>query len=124
MSTGHPLVLLGDRTLFTVNVSESFTIPDTISETSPTSQYLNQPGTFDTKRPTVGGQLFLAIAGDVAGPNNTVELSAEVYPGDVIALSAVAGGKTTVTRTPRGGSAITLATITVTAVGAVIGWYA
>ena len=121
MVKGHPLVIIGsDRTLFTVNVSESFTVPQTVAITSPTAQY--QPsgvaGTFNTQRPTAGGQLLLAFT-DGAGPNNASELEVELNPGDVVALSAIASGATNVSVN---GSVIY--TITATTAASVVGWYA
>lgn len=113
MPKGHPLVLIGDRTLFQVNVSESFTVPTTILLTSPSG------ATADTRRPTVGGQLLLAVK-DGAGPNNAAAFEIEVNPADVIALSAVASNVVTVSQ-----NGTVIGRITgVTAAASVVGWYA
>ena len=82
--------IIGDRTIFTVNVSESFTVPDSVPAPSPTSAYVPSgvAGTFQNNRPGVGGQLLFSQS-DAAGPNNTSAFENEVFPGDVITLSAV-----------------------------------
>jgi len=124
---GHPLIILDSATrpLFSVGVSESFTVPDGVAQTSPTAQY--QPagvaGTFNDIRPGAGGQTLVAIS-DAAGPNNVQEFECELNPGDVIACSAVASNTVTVTRTPPGGTAQTILQITgVTTKAFVIGLY-
>jgi hypothetical protein len=121
MGIGHPLIIFGaDRPLFAINQGESFTVPQGISVTSPTSQY--QPagvaGTFNDTRPTAGGQTLLAIS-DAAGPNKVTELELELQPGDVIALGAVAGGASNLTI-----NGVVVYTITgVTTFAAVVGLY-
>lgn len=124
---GKPLIILdsASRPLFCVGVSESFTIPDGITQTSPTAQY--QPsgvaGTFNDVRPTARGQTLVALS-DAAGPNKVQEFECELNPGDVIALSAVASNTVTVTRTSPGGTAQTILQITgVTAAAFVVGLY-
>lgn len=127
MAQGHPLVIIGDRTLFQVNVSESFVVPTSVPTLSPTADYVPSAvqGTFKNNRPSVGGQLLLAVK-DGAGPNNASAFEVEIYPGDTIALSAVASNTVQVNRTPQGSSvAINIGQITgVTSAASVVGWYA
>lgn len=124
---GHPLIILDSATrpLFAINQGESFTVPDSISLTSPTSQY--QPagvaGTFNDTRQGMGGQTLVAIS-DAAGPNKVQEFECELNPGDVIAASAVASNTVTITRTSPGGTAQTILQITgVTTFACVVGLY-
>lgn len=118
---GHPLIIIGsDRTLFQVNVSESFTIPDAVSTLSPTADYVPSgvAGSFSNKRPGVGGQLILAQK-DGAGPSNLTALEFELQPGDVVALSAVVSNVVTVSVNSEVKHRIT----SVTAAASVIGVY-
>lgn len=102
MSQGHPLILIGaDRNLFTVQAGGSFTVPSSVAASSPTSDYVPAAvaGSFQNRRPSVGGQLLLAVTDDTASSGNVAAtaLEIEIYPGDVIALSAVAANKATLT---------------------------
>jgi hypothetical protein len=120
MALGHPLVLNGDKTLFQVNVSESFTVPTSMTASSPTAQYVPSgvQGTFQNTREVAGGQLFLAVK-DGAGPNNAAALEIELNPGDVVALSAVASNTVTVLI-----NGVAVHRITnVMAAASVVGWY-
>lgn len=116
------LINYNEQTMFKVPVSGSFTVPDTITMTSPTGDTK-----LDTKRAVVGGQL-LAAYDDVAGTavqGKGIVDQVKLNPGDVVACSAVASNVVTVTVTPKGGTAVTVFKITgVTAVAGVIGFYA
>lgn len=73
--------------LFKVGRNESFTVPDTETQASPSgiSSGLSPATIFDSKRAGVGGYIFAAFS-DAAGPT-TEDFQLKVFPGDVIAVS-------------------------------------
>jgi hypothetical protein len=74
--------------LFKVGRGETFTVPDTEAQASPSgiSSGLSPANIFDTRRLGVGGYIFAAFS-DVAGPA-TEDFQWKINPGDVIAVSA------------------------------------
>jgi hypothetical protein len=117
------LIKLGG-TPFKVLQAASLLIPEVVSSPSPTngSSGVSPTSIFDAKKEGVGGMIFLGVS-DEAG-NGVTEINFPINPGDTVALSAVGSGKVTLTVTPKGGSAITVAVFAATAVAAVIGFYA
>ena len=108
------------QTLFKVMVGESYTVGDYATSPSPTglSSGISPVTTFDAKRDAVGGALFASFS-DTAGPTFAGDLHVVIKPADVIAVSAVASGVATVTINGE-----TVASITTTAVGGVLGFWA
>lgn len=111
------------HTLFKVLQGASFTVPEMADSPSPAgrSSGVSPTDTFSTKRQAVGGQIVLGFS-DVAG-NAVSDLQFPLRPGDVVAVSAVASSAVTVTVTPFGGTAKTIATIAATAVAGVVGFW-
>lgn len=108
------------RTAAKVLQGGSYTVPDSVTVASPTSSLLASPaGNADTQRAVVGGQIVSGFS-DAAGPAHPDTMVFQLQPGDVVACSAVASGKITVTVTQRSGAVVTLGTIAATAVGGVL----
>lgn len=124
------LINFDGKKLFSVKQGGSFTIPDVIATPSGVGSYSglsSSPINVVNNRPTVGGLLFLgfsdATSGELTSTDDRIQ-SADLYPGDVVAVSAVDTGKITVTVTSREGVLRSTGTITATAVGGVMGFYA
>lgn len=102
--------------LFKVGRGESFTVPDTEAQASPSgiSSGLSPANIFDTRRLGVGGYLFAAFS-DAAGPA-TEDFQMKVFPGDVIAVSNAAPAVVTQ-------NGVTVFSITNTAVAGVLGYH-
>lgn len=118
------LINYDGQTMFKVPVSGSFTVPETLTMSSPTGDTK-----LDTKRATVGGQLVAAyddVAGTAVQGKGIVD-QISLLPGDIVACSAVVGGPpgvVTVTVTSKSGAVKTVKLTGVTAVAGVIGFYA
>lgn len=111
---------LSPLTPFTIKQGTSFTVPKTKTQTSPTG---------DAKLSSVvdvgGGQMLLG-ANDAATPATfdlTKEAVCDLYPGDVVALSAVAANISTLTVTSVDGTVRTFLITGVTTVAMACGYY-
>lgn len=101
--------------LFKVNRGESFTIPDSVQQASPSgiSSGLSPANLFDTKRLGVGGYIYAAYS-DAAGPTSD-DFQTKINPGDVIAVSNASPAIVTQ-------NGVVIFSITNTAVAGVLGY--
>lgn len=117
------LINFDGQTAFKVGVSESFTVPETVTIDSPTDN-----ANFDSIRAVAGGQL-LTTFDDVAGSAVQFKGTADqlkLYPGDVVACGAVgapAANNVVVTITSKDGTVRTFTLLGVTADAGVVGIY-
>jgi hypothetical protein len=113
----------GDFVEFEVTVSVSadttFTVPDTILAASPSgpSSGMASSSLLDARRLTVAG-FVTGVFSDAAGPTS-LDSHFKVNPGDVVNLTAIAGGATNVQV-----NGATVLTVPATAVAGVVGYYA
>lgn len=109
-------------TPFEVKFNTSFTVPKSKTVTSPTGD-ANLSSIVDV----VGGQLLLAANDGASGTANAFDLTkegvADLYPGDVVALSAVVSNVVTVTVTSESGTVRTYLITGVTTWAIVFGFY-
>lgn len=82
-----------------VNRNESLTIPDSVTQASPSgiSSGLSPATLFDTKRAGVGGYIYAAYS-DAAGPTAD-DFQLKINPGDVVAVTNAAPAVVTVNGT-------------------------
>lgn len=110
-------------TLFGVKVSSSFTIPRSKTVTSPTDD-----AKLSSIVDVVGGQLLAAMNDGAAGTACTFDVTREavcdLYPGDVVAMSAVVSNVATVTVTSVDGTVRTFKITGVTTTATILGYYA
>lgn len=110
-------------TLFGVKVSTSFTVPKSKTITSPTGD-ANLSSVVDV----VGGQMLLAMNDAAAGTAGVFDLTSEnvcdLYPGDVVAMSAVVSNVATLTVTSADGTVRTFRITGVTTTATASGYYA
>jgi len=99
-----------------VNRNETFTVPDTFQQASPSgiSSGLSPSNLFDSKRTGVGGYIFAAYS-DAAGPA-TDDFQYHLNPADVVAVSNAAPAVVSV-------NGNTVYTITNTSVAGVLLYY-
>jgi hypothetical protein len=102
--------------LFKVNRNESFTVPDTVQQASPSgiSSGLSPANLFDSKRNSVGGAVYAAFS-DAAGPTSE-DFQLHLNPGDVVAVSNAAPAVVSV-------NGVTVFSIVNTAVAGVLGYH-
>lgn len=113
-------------TLFCVKVSSTFTIPDSKTVSSVVDNSVGGAN-LGSIVPVVGGQLLAAMSDGAAGTASVFDLTTQdvcdLFPLDVVAMSAVAGGVATLTVTSSDGTVRTFK-LTTTTTGNVIGYYA
>jgi hypothetical protein len=112
------------RTLFSVKQGTSFTVPRSKTNVSPTTYGSDTRN--NSVSETVGGQLLVAIT-DAATPvvfDLTKEAVCDLFPGDVVAASAVASNIVTLTVTSPDGTVRTFSVTGVTTVAQILGVYA
>ena len=115
MLLNNRMINLDGMTLFKCLQSETLTVPEFATQTSPVVTGGLAAGTGSTRKPVGGGMLY-GVLTDAAGPTS-VEFAYPLKPGDVVLLSA-AGASGTVKVNGK-----TVLTIASTAVFGVLGFY-
>lgn len=110
---------------FVVKVSSSFTVPEKKTGTSPTSYGSDTRN--NTTQDVVGGQLLLAANDGAAGTASVFDLTkegvADLYPGDVVAIGAVAANVADLTVTSKDGTVRTFKITGITTTATAVGFY-
>lgn len=124
MGGQNTMINFDGQTLFKVKQATSYTVGEVVDSVSPTgrSSGIYPTDTFNAKRPASGGMIICGFS-DEAG-NGVTDIQCLLRPGDVITVSSVGSNVVTVTVTPVGGVAKTIATIAgVTTTAGVIGFW-
>lgn len=119
MGNRATMINFDGQTPFKILQGATLTIPDYITQQSPTgaSSGVSPTTTFNTQRPVVGGQIVFAV--NDAAVATQADFTWPVRVGDVIALSAVVS--TAVTVSINGIVVYTITTVTTNAF--VVGYY-